>query len=135
MLQANGSPAPNEVGRVRFRSCKEGLSAKNMQCPESKKQLPRSATHQKVEVGPVFLLVLPRTRKPDIAGDENHQLRPNIPSRQDAANSERSRSEMDARAKAKANRSKRRGDSDKVGRHSSSGMRIGSELRAIYGCG
>jgi hypothetical protein len=44
---------------------------------------------------------------------------------------------MDARAKAKAkaNRSKRRGDSDKVGRHSSSGMRIGSELRAIYGCG
>jgi septal ring factor EnvC (AmiA/AmiB activator) len=82
-------------------------------------------------------LVFPRTRKPDIAGDENHQLRPNIPSRQDAANSERSKNEMDARAKAKAkaNRSKRRGDSDKVGRHSSSGMRIGSELRAIYGCG
>lgn len=133
MLQANGSPAPNEVGRVRFRSCKERLSAKNMQCPESKKQLPRSVMQEKVQVGPVFLLVLLRTRKPDIAGDENHQLRPNIPSGRNAAKSERSRDEMDA--KAKANRSKRRGDSDKVGRHSSSGMRIGSELRAIYGRG
>jgi hypothetical protein len=90
---------------------------------------------QKVQVGPLFLFVFPRTRKPDIAGDENHQLQPNISSSQDAANGERNRNELHAKVKARANRSKRHGDSDKVGRHSSSGMRIGSELGAIYGRG
>lgn len=100
-----------------------------MQCPESKKQLPRSAVQvqEKVEVGPVFFFVFPRTRKsPIIAGNRIHQLQPNIPSSQYAANSEEEQ-ERDGCEGEKAKQTTRR---QRQGRQaSSSGMRIGSELK------
>lgn len=96
---------PMKLG-VRFRSCKERLSAKNMQCPESKKQLPRSAMQEKVQVqvGPVFLFVFPRTRKPDIAGDAT-EITCSGPTFPQARTQQITRgagvNEMDAKAKAK----------------------------------
>jgi hypothetical protein len=105
---------------VRFRSCKEPLSAKNMQCNaiESRQS-------------DLFSFSCSRAQESPNTGNKNHQFRPNIASSQDAANSERNKTEMDAKAKAKqTTRRPRQGR-----RSSSSGMRIGSELRAIYGRG